>query len=475
MKIIKNSLRLYADAKAVITLFLHLPGSERVTHVVNRLEKLNKEDIVDLLAQVMKDFSGRHRNIEKTFLHHFGRIADQYGSSLAHFSSAQKLLLGAFFTKEYSIQSAALFNPSIVLHPDQQNLKPGEQRFIMSLRATGEGHISSVAFQTGIADDQGNVKLDAPSPFCTRLQKNEKASYSKEFITRCAASFAGFDSSILNILPDFFTAGEALHLLKTAWPPDSSFSHSVTIIEKILDTNYELEESSHLPVNEKIIFPNARGESMGMEDVRFVKFMDGGESYYYGTYTAYDGHRIQTQMIATKDFNVFKITTLYGAAISDKGMALFPEKINGKYVMIARQGGEVMNIMFSGDLYQWDDYQLLMEPRFPWELVQIGNCGSPIKTDRGWLLLTHGVGIVRKYVISAILLDLHDPTKIIGRLHQPLLEAGETDREGYVPNVVYTCGCMLHGKMLVIPYAVSDAATAFATIELDELLNEMKP
>ncbi|HUM46284.1 MAG TPA: glycosidase, partial [Chitinophagales bacterium] len=283
------------------------------------------------------------------------------------------------------------------------------------------------------------------------------------------------DSSILNILPDFFTAGEALHLLKTAWPPDSSFSHSVTIIEKILDTNYELEESSHLPVNEKIIFPNARGESMGMEDVRFVKFMDGGESYYYGTYTAYDGHRIQTQMIATKDFNVFKIITLYGAAISDKGMALFPEKINGKYVMIARQGGEVMNIMFSGDLYQWDDYQLLMEPRFPWELVQIGNCGSPIKTDRGWLLLTHGVGIVRKYVSSAILLDLHDPTKIIGRLHQPLLEAGETDREGYVPNVVYTCGCMLHGKMLVIPYAVSDAATAFATIELDELLNEMKP
>ncbi|MEO6167988.1 MAG: glycosidase, partial [Chitinophagales bacterium] len=421
MNITKNSVRLYASAKAVITQFLHLPGSDRVSHVVKRVKGLSEEEVDNLMEKAMKDFSRRHRNVERIFSNHFCRIEDQYGSSLAHLSSKKKLLLGAFFTKEYSIQAAALFNPSIVPHPDQRNLNAGELRLILSLRATGEGHISSIVFQTGVVDDKANIRLDDPSLYYSSLQKNSKAKYSREFIGKCAASFPGFDNSVLNILPDLFTAEEALHLLKTAWPPDSSFRHSVNIIAKVVDTNYELESSSHLPINEKVIFPNAKGESMGMEDVRFVKFMDGAETCYYGTYTAYNGQRIQTQMIATKDFDVFNINTLYGTAISDKGMALFPEKINGKYAMITRQGGEMMNIMFSGDLYRWDDYELLMEPQFPWELVQLGNCGSPIKTEQGWLLLTHGVGVMRTYVISAILLDLKDPSKIIGRLHKPLL------------------------------------------------------
>ncbi len=212
---------------------------------------------------------------------------------------------------------------------------------------------------------------------------------------------------------------------------------------------------------------------MGMEDVRFVKFEDSGHSCYYGTYTAYNGHHIKTQIIETKDFQKFKIRTLYGEAVSDKGMALFPEKVDGKYVMISRQGGETINIMFSDDLYIWNNYQTLMEPQCPWELVQLGNCGSPVKTPEGWLLLTHGVGAMRTYVISAILLDLKNPTKIIKRLNKPLIQADELEREGYVPNVVYTCGLMLHNSLLVIPYAVSDSATGFVTIELDELLNEM--
>jgi len=211
-----------------------------------------------------------------------------------------------------------------------------------------------------------------------------------------------------------------------------------------------------------------------MEDVRFVKFIDGEHSCYYGTYTAYNGKDIKTQLIETKDFNVFKARTLYGAAVSDKGMALFPEKVNGKYVMVSRQGGEKINIMFSDDLHLWENFQLLMEPHFTWELVQLGNCGSPIKTEKGWLLLTHGVGAMRIYVISAVLLDLMDPSKVIGRLTVPLIEADELEREGYVPNVVYTCGLMRHQNLLIIPYAVSDSATAFATIELNELLDEMK-
>jgi predicted GH43/DUF377 family glycosyl hydrolase len=211
-----------------------------------------------------------------------------------------------------------------------------------------------------------------------------------------------------------------------------------------------------------------------MEDLRLVRFEDGENSSYYGTYTAYNGKDIKTQLVETKDFNEFKIRTLYGSAIQDKGMALFPEKISGKYVMISRQGGEKMNIMFSDDLHVWEYSKVLMEPQFSWELVQLGNCGSPIKTEKGWLVLTHGVGAMRKYVISAILLELDDPTRIIGRLVKPLFEADASEREGYVPNVVYTCGFMLQGKDLIIPYALSDSAISFVTLGLDEIINEMK-
>jgi predicted GH43/DUF377 family glycosyl hydrolase len=237
--------------------------------------------------------------------------------------------------------------------------------------------------------------------------------------------------------------------------------------------NYELEVSSNLSISEKVIFPSAKGERMGMEDVRLVKFEDGGKIWYYGTYTAYDGKHIQTKLIETNDFIHFKIRTLYGSAIHDKGMALFPERVNGKFVMISRQGGENINIMFSQDLYNWEQFQVLMEPQFTWELLQLGNCGSPIKTEKGWLLLTHGVGAMRKYVISAILLDLNNPKLIIGRMDQPFLVADESEREGYVPNVVYTCGFMLYGGLIIIPYAISDSATGFITIALDDLLKEI--
>jgi len=278
----------------------------------------------------------------------------------------------------------------------------------------------------------------------------------------------------LDLLPDSFTASQAKNIFKIRSGHEQSLIDPISILEEMMDTNYELKDSSNTPLNEKVIFPNARGESMGMEDVRFVKFEVDGQSCYYGTYTAYNGKQISTQLIETTDFNKFKIRRLYGSAIHDKGMALFPEKVNGKFVMISRQGGENISIMFSDDLYRWEKSELLMEPRFTWELVQLGNCGSPIKTEKGWLLLTHGVGIMRTYVISAILLDMNNPARIIGRLDKPFIEADESEREGYVPNVVYTCGFLRHGNLLVIPYAVSDSATGFATIALDDLLNEFK-
>ena len=419
MKKNKSPVKLFASIKAVIALFLSL-SEERNKYIVERVKRLNKEEVEEFLKKVTRDFGKRHRNLEKIFTDHFSTINEQFREGFSNFSSQKKLLLGAYFTKEYSIQAAALFNPSIVSHTDQTNLKDGELRFIMSLRATGEGHISSVCFQTGIIDKVGNILLDEPPQYYTRLKKKEDAIFENE-------------------------------------------------------ANYNLEDSSNLPLNEKVIFPYSKAESMGIEDVRFVEFKDGSDIRYYGTYTAYNGKNINTQMIETKDFNIFKIRVLNGDAVSDKGMALFPEKINGRYVMISRQGAEKLSIMFSDDIYQWDKYELLMEPKYPWEIVQIGNCGSPVKTEKGWLLLTHGVGAMRKYVISAILLDLENPTKIIGRMDKPFLSADEDEREGYVPNVVYTCGLLRHGNLLIIPYAVSDYAIRFVTIELNDILEEMKP
>jgi predicted GH43/DUF377 family glycosyl hydrolase len=473
MKISKHPTKLYASAKAVVTLFLNLPGSDRVLHVIQRLKNFSEKDVEENLENVMREFSDRHRNIRGIFLNHFNRIKIQNKSELSDFSVNKQLLLGAFFTKEYSIQAAALFNPSIVPHPDQQGLNPGEKRFIMSLRATGEGHISSIIFRTGTVDQQGKISLDAPAGYCGILQKNNNALYHRNEIQRYTDSFQRFNSIVLDKLPESFTASEAISILKSIPDPGQSAIEYIKMVEEMLDMNYELEVSPNLPISEKVIFPSAKGERMGMEDVRLVKFEDGGKVWYYGTYTAYDGKHIQTKLIETIDFIHFKIRILYGSAIHDKGMALFPEKVNGKFVMISRQGGENINIMFSQDLYNWEQFQVLMEPQFSWELLQLGNCGSPIKTEKGWLLLTHGVGAMRKYVISAILLDLNNPKVIIGRMDQPFLVADESEREGYVPNVVYTCGFMLHSGLILIPYAISDSATGFITIALDDLLKEI--
>jgi predicted GH43/DUF377 family glycosyl hydrolase len=468
MKITKSPIRLYASPKAVITQFLNLPGTGRVSNIIRRVKDLPAKTVATCLEKTMQDFASRHRDIQSTFRHHFNKVEVHYKDLVHLFSEEQQLLLGSYLTKEYSIQAAALFNPSIVPHPQQKGLQPGQQRFVMSLRATGEGHISSIVFQTGIAAENGDILLDPPSRYFTSLAKNDTAEYDKDFLTKRSAFFKGSQTELLDMLPARSTASQAYQTAENIQTKDA-----VLAFHEILDTNYELRSSPHLPLNERVIFPNAKAESMGMEDIRFVKFEDATYSCYYGTYTAYDGHNIKSQLIETQDFDVFKIRTLYGSAISDKGMALFPEKVNGKYAMISRQGGENISIMFSDDLYVWNQFQLLMEPKYPWEFVQLGNCGSPVKTSKGWLLLTHGVGPLRTYVISAILLDMHDPSVIIGRLDTPFIEANEKEREGYVPNVVYTCGSLLHGDILIIPYAVSDSATGFVTVNLNDLLNEL--
>ncbi len=410
----KIPIKLHADPKRVITLPSLYPGLDRVKRIYQRIVDLSLDESENLLHKTSKQFKHRHKNIESIYLKNFHFFKDQY-PSLAELSEVKKLLLGAMLTKEYSIQSAALFNPSMVPHPDQSGLKAGQKRFIISLRSVGEGHISSIEFRSGIVDEKGNLTLDETSKYslCGEVFDVEENSY------------------------------------KLRFPEDSLLS-------------------------ERVLFPQTEQESMGMEDVRLVLFDDGETQTYYGTYTAYNGREIRSQLFETKDFLNFQIHSLTGKATADKGMAIFPEKVNCKYAITSRQSGENISIMFSDDLLHWDDFQLLMEPKYPFEFSQIGNCGSPIKTEKGWLLLTHGVGPMRHYTISAALLDINDPTKVISRLERPLIWAGEDEREGYVPNVVYSCGAMLHGDILFIPYAMSDSMAGFAWLKLNDLLAEFE-
>jgi predicted GH43/DUF377 family glycosyl hydrolase len=388
----------------------------RANHIVERVLALDPETADRQLADVLENFLGRHRNLLQTFE---ARAAEMEAALADHvaFTQVQRQLVGAYFLNEYSFEASALFNPSIVAHPDQSGTPQGSLRFILSLRAVGEGHVSSLTFRSGLIAANGAVSIDPTARLAS----------SPDIVRRTAG--AGPDD-----IDVVFVAGE--------------------------------------DISERVIFPVTEAQSNGIEDARFVQF-DGAENIYYATYTAYSGRAIRSELIETSDFVSFRLSALKGNAARNKGMALFPQKIDGKYAMIARQDNENLYLIYSDDLHTWDDGQPILKPRYPWEFVQIGNCGSPIELDQGWLLLTHGVGPVRKYSIGAALLDKKDPSKVLGRLREPLLRPDPSEREGYVPNVVYTCGAMRHRDKIIFPYAVSDTFCNFATIEIASLIAAM--
>jgi predicted GH43/DUF377 family glycosyl hydrolase len=389
----------------------------RANHIVERVLNLDPQAAAAQLADVLENFEGRHRNLLKTF----ERRADEMEEALlAHctFSEVQRQLLGAYFLHEYSFEASALFNPSIVPHPDQSGIPDGSLRFILSLRAVGEGHVSSLTFRAGAIAADGSIAVDPTARLAT----------SPRITHRTAGPVGDVVEFVFESAPD---------------------------------------------ISERVIFPLTESQSNGIEDARFVPFSDGGRTTYYATYTAYKGSAIRSELIETTDFLSFRMTPLQGSAARNKGMALFPRKIGGKYAMIARQDNENLYLIYSDDLYKWDGGQAILKPQFPWEFVQIGNCGSPIELEEGWLLLTHGVGPVRKYSIGAALLDKHDPSRVLARSSEPLLRPELSEREGYVPNVVYTCGAMTHNDQLILPYAVSDTYSNFATIQISALLQSM--
>lgn len=460
--ITRTDIRLKADPRKVVLRYLNFGNPTRFEPVIAFVEGLTEQAAAHQLEGIFSEFEHRHFDLEGHFFNNYKKLAPYLSGEI---SDVKKRLLGAYFTHEYSIEAAALFNPSIVPHPDQSGLKPGELRFVLSLRAAGEGHISSVAFLTGVVDANGGVSLD---PADTKLDCGEveaNGSFDKSFVLRRMEG--AIHTSVINALPARFSLPEALAIIAAIEKGQNiDLSLDKDNITAVFDLNYDLSFKKEIPLSSRVIFPQSRAESNGVEDVRFVLFSEGGAHRYIGTYTAYNGKAIRPQLIETADFQYFSIRPLYGAAASDKGMALFPEKINGRYAMIGRQGGRSLSIMYSDDLYFWDEYQPLQHPQRDWEMLQMGNCGSPVKTPQGWLLLTHAVGPMRKYVLSMTLLDLQNPAKVLASMEQPLLNPNEEEREGYVPNVLYTCGMLLHKGKLVIPYAMSDNAVGFAVGEI---------
>lgn len=476
--------RFHSDCTRVITR-LFAPGSpDRLAHICRRILDLSEADAQDALLRVLTDFKDRHKDIKSIFLRHYEELreclpeGDILKTDTNVLSEDRKLLMGAYFTNEYSVEAAAFFNPSIILHPDQEGLPEGSIRFIMSFRATGEGHVSSIVFRAGTIDEAHRITFDPVSPYVQTSEMVKNRTYDKRTFSMKIKEL-GFENlaseKILGSLDDAFMYKQ---LENAVWRFSEKYrgvteDETVDIIKWLARSNYDLRFQRNGDISERVIFPVSENESKGLEDARFVRFVEeDGSAIYYATYTAYNGFTILPQLLTTRDFLSFRVATLNGAAVQNKGMALFPRKVDGKYAMISRQDGENLFIMFSSNLHFWHEAQLLQCPEFPWDLVQIGNCGSPIETEEGWLLLIHGVGPMRTYVIGAMLLDRADPTRVLAYLREPILIPNEEEREGYVPNVVYSCGAIVHSGELILPYAMSDSASGIATVSMAELMSQ---
>ncbi len=467
------------DPSRVITRFLLPSGRGRAERIIHRVLSLSEEACGRELCRIFRDFTSRHHDFEAILLANYQRVKTYLTDPGKH-SKERKLLIGAYFTQEFSVESAALFNPSIVVHPDQSNLPSGSMRFIISFRAIGEGHLSSIVFRTGVLDKKNNMTMDAVSPYVEQPAVEFNPSYGKQtFLLKLEEMEADREISawILSPLPDpflFDQLKDSVRKVSSQTPQTVVLQKTVTMIDWLVRSNYEVVFRDDQRLSERVVFPVSEDESHGIEDARFVRFSDMGRTRrYYATYTAYNGHSIMPMLMETEDFLRFRMRTLSGEAARNKGMALFPRRVNGLYTMISRQDGESLYMVQSDNIQFWNGAKELQGPRYSWEFVQIGNCGSPIETEMGWLLLTHGVGPLRRYCIGVKLLDLQDPSKVIGSLKEPLIMPNEYEREGYVPNVAYTCGAVIHNDVLVIPYGVSDTSTCVATIQLRALLDAL--
>ncbi|MEN8130170.1 MAG: glycoside hydrolase family 130 protein [Pseudomonadota bacterium] len=452
-------------------------GEERIRNIINRVLSLDEDQAVSILEIILHEFSHRHRYFRETLEHNFERVANHV-PDVVKVSKQRRLLIGTYFTAEYSVEAAALFNPSIVKIPNQEADPEGSCRFIMSFRATGEGHISSIEFRGGVIDTNNDIYFDALSDYVRTPRIHPNPSYDQHLFQLKLQEMGACNAvtqQLLNRLPDSFTFNDLqvkiAELQNDGQCLPQEKTDAIDMMLWLAQSNYEILFRKEHQISERVIFPVSESESRGIEDARFVRFVDDdGRVIYYATYTAYNGETILPQLIETSDFLSFKISTLNGKQAQGKGMALFPRKIRGKYVMLSRQDGENNAIMFSDNLHFWQQAKILQEPEFPHEFIQMGNSGSPIEIPEGWLVVTHGVGPMRTYSLGIELLDLEDPTRIISRIDEPILTPNEHDREGYVPNVVYSCGAMIFQDELIIPYASGDQRCGIATLPVPQLM-----
>jgi predicted GH43/DUF377 family glycosyl hydrolase len=465
------------DRRVILRPFVMSHG--RVRTLFERLHAMPEEAVVKLLVEVTSSFADRHVKLVASFEEHF-KIGLELTGWNRPWSKPRQDLAGAYMTMEYAVDSAALFNPSIVAHPDQFGLPAGAVRFLMSLRATGEGHVSSIVFRTGTISADLAVDIDPLPKKLSRSRVAPDRSYERGLFARKLGEI-GVNGPITELvmrkLPERFALRQLSSAVEQARKETGGIAQAgetLTTIVFLAQSNYHIDLEPGTPISELVIFPMSADESRGIEDLRMVRFVeDDGSIVHYGTYTAYNGFRTLPMMMCCHDFRRFEIHSLNGSAALNKGMALFPRRIGGNYVMCSRIDGENLFISYSDNVYFWEHADRLIAPKFPWELMQIGNCGSPIETPAGWLLLTHGVGPMRCYAIGAMLLDLHDPLKVVGHLREPLIAPLGEEREGYVPNVVYTCGAMVHANHLLIPYAQADKSSGIAAVELSRLLDRL--
>ncbi|MCK4835502.1 MAG: glycoside hydrolase family 130 protein [Candidatus Aminicenantes bacterium] len=479
----RKTIHFYPNPKRVISQFYMPVKEDRAQTIVNKILQLSEEEVSRILNQILSNFSKRHRNISKIFENSFNSLKEilaNINNNKKQLSLKKKLLIGSYFTTEFSIESTAFFNPSIVEAPDQSNLEEGQKRIIVSFRATGEKHISSIVFRQGIIDKDNSLIFQPEGRLVDVPKTIKRYVYKKKIFLKKLAEMH-IHKDVINIVMDklgeTFIYGELKQSIEETRKQVKVTPSKTKVIEALMwvaRSHYEIKFSLDTAISERVIFPVSYTEVNGIEDARFVKFTDdNGKVIYYATYTAYDGFTILPKLMKTTDFYHFKVMPIHGAYAQNKGMSLFPRKIEGKYAMISRSDGINNFIMFSDDINIWEKAKKIQEPLQSWELIKIGNSGSPLETEKGWILITHGVGPMRSYNLGAVLLDKIDPTKVIGRLKEPLLIPNEEEREGYVPNVVYSCGSIIHNNELIIAYGMSDYASGFAGIPLDELFEKL--
>ena len=489
----RSDVRLTPDPSRTLSR-LFVPGQEtlirgesRAMAVINRVLALPEDEVDRMLARTLARFADQYRDLGKTLERNFGLVAHRLGSEIK-VGRARRRLIGAYFTQQYALEAAALFNPSIVPHPDQAGCAPGDLRFVLSLRAVGEGHLSSIEFRTGtISGDgrgdgngAGGISVDPPGRF-PDIGRSRAVSYDRCLFQEKLAELGHEDENaqfLWSLLPPRFSMAQLDAAVAELSLQQVMRGDSVALVDWVrwmAASNYEVEFDAHQSISERVLWPSGPAESYGMEDARFVRFTGDGDPVYFATYTAFDGRRVASHLLETADFRTFTISQLSGQSTKNKGMALFPRRIGGRFVALSRWDRESNGIAYSADGRRWGEAVTVHGPARPWDLIQLGNCGSPLETPAGWLVFTHGVGPMREYSIGAMLLDLDKPERLIAALPEPLLVAGESEREGYVPNVVYSCGALLHGETVVLPYGCSDSSVRFAIVDLPQLLGRLAP